>query len=429
MTISRATRTVALLALLFLMTASLAAADDDLFPMPQVIVSNVAFWTKVYAQYTTGHGIVHDGHDLTIIYDIIALLPYDAPDANRVNRKRIKRAKNKYRHILRKLAKHPGTRDKAARRVAEYFGDNANANTFLSAAGNVRCQIGQKDRFRAGLIRSGAYIEQIRTIFKRKGLPEALAYLPHVESSFNPNAYSKFGAAGVWQFTRSTGRRFMHVGYELDERRDPILATHAAAALLAENYAKLGSWPLAITAYNHGAAGMQRARNKHGDYARIFQDYRSRTFKFASRNFYSEFLAARHVASNYKTYFGELSFDRPTGSHVVSLVGYAPIADLQTHFKVDMQTLRSLNPALRKPVFEGQKHIPKGYALRLPPAENMTADTRYAKIPDDLYRPAQKRSRFYTVQRGDTAGKIARMHNVRLRDLVLANNLDRRAVI
>ncbi len=104
-----------------------------------------------------------------------------------------------------------------------------------------------------------------------------------------PSAYSKFGAAGIWQFTRSTGRRYMEVGYVLDERRDPIRATHAAAQLLKENYEKLGSWPLAITAYNHGAAGMARARQKHGDYPAIFKSYRSRTFKFASRNFYSEF--------------------------------------------------------------------------------------------------------------------------------------------
>ena len=148
------------------------------------------------------------------------------------------------------------------------------------------------DRFREGLIRSGAYVDQIKEIFRSYGLPSDLAYLPHVESSFNPKAYSKFGAAGLWQFMRSTGKRFLEIDYTLDERRDPIRASHAAARLLKENYKALGTWPMAITAYNHGLAGMMRATRSKGNYEAIFKQYRSRLFKFASRNFYSEFLAA-----------------------------------------------------------------------------------------------------------------------------------------
>jgi membrane-bound lytic murein transglycosylase D len=76
-----------------------------------------------------------------------------------------------------------------------------------------------------------------------------LAYLPHVESSFNPKAYSKFGAAGMWQFTRSTGKQYMTVSYAVDERRDPILSSRAAARLLKRNFKKFQNWPMAITAY------------------------------------------------------------------------------------------------------------------------------------------------------------------------------------
>jgi len=78
------------------------------------------------------------------------------------------------------------------------------------------------------------------------------------------HAYSKYGAAGVWQFMRGTGKRFMQVDYVIDERLDPITATDAAARLLRENYGMLGTWPLALTAYNHGGAGMKRAVNKLG---------------------------------------------------------------------------------------------------------------------------------------------------------------------
>ena len=412
--------------LLGLTIAPQAAADP--FPRYASIEPNVAFWTKIYSQYPTTNVVIHDSNDLGIIYDVITVKPYDAPGARKTNRGRTKRAKAKYRDILKGLAANPKHKGKDHRRVAALFGPNADARTFRRASQQVRSQLGQKDRFQAGLIRSGAYLDQIRTILKSNGVPEDLAYLPHVESSFNPSAYSKFGAAGIWQFTRSTGRRYMKVGYVLDERRDPIRATHAAAQLLKENYERLGSWPLAITAYNHGAAGMARARQKHGDYPAVFKSYRSRTFKFASRNFYSEFLAARQVASDYTAYFGPLTLATPTPSHTVILKGYARLQDLSEHYAISPETIRKMNRALRSPVFNDQKYLPKGYHLRLPP-DTAPSGTAVAALPDSLYKSAQKPSRFYTVQRGDTAGRIARTHGVRLSDLILANNLSTRATI
>jgi len=92
----------------------------------------------------------------------------------------------------------------------------------------------------------------------------------------------------------------MRVGRALDERRDPIRSSEAAAKLLKENHEKLGSWPLAITAYNHGIAGLLKARKRKGSEEAVFSDYSTRRFKFASRNFYTEFLAARHVAKNFE---------------------------------------------------------------------------------------------------------------------------------
>jgi len=96
----------------------------------------------------------------------------------------------------------------------------------------------------------------------------------------------------------------MTIGYAMDERRDPIRSSKAAAKLLKQNYEKLGNWPMAITAYNHGVTGMLRAKRAKGSYEEIFKDYRRRRFQFASRNFYAEFLAAREVAKNYRRYFG-----------------------------------------------------------------------------------------------------------------------------
>lgn len=426
---ARTVKAAGLLALMIIFSFSGPRAETGPFPIPEIIAPNVAFWTKVYGTYTTNQGIVHDNLDLNIIYDVIDLLPYNAPGATKINRQRMKNGNQKYEQILRRLATNPDCDDADCRRVAALFPEPRAAHQFRQAVDRVRCQIGQMDRFREGLIRSGAYIDQIRTIFKSYNLPEDLAYLPHVESSFNPNAYSKAGAAGMWQFTHSTGKRFMQVGYTVDERRDPISATHAAAQLLRENYAELGDWPLAITAYNHGTSGMQRAKQLHGDYAQVFQSYQSRSFKFASRNFYSEFLAARQVAANHTEYFGELALDTPVPYRTHVMDGYVSFAKLSQHFGVAPEVLKRLNPALRQPVVRGQKHVPKGYALRLPLASENSETLVAQAIPQTLYQKEQKPTRFYTVKRGDTASKIARAHGVEVDELILANNLDRRATI
>ena len=420
---------IAVVCTLFFSLSVSGHADQTLFPEYTVVKPNVSFWINIYTRYPTTQVVIHDSVDLNIVYDVIDLVPDKTPGARKANRKRMKAASKKYWQILRDLASDPSRQDPDSQRVAALFGDHADAEVFQQASHQVRCQLGQADRFRDGLVRSGAYIDQIRSIFKSYGVPEALAYLPHVESSFDTSAYSKFGAAGMWQFTRSTGKRFLTVNLLLDERRDPIAATHAAAQLLKENYEKLGSWPLAITAYNHGAAGMQRAQAMHGDYPKIFSEYNGRTFKFASRNFYSEFLAARKIASDHQRYFGELHLDDPVSRHSIRLEGFLDYETLCRRIGFDPAIIRAMNPALREPVFNGQKLIPKDYRLNLPDMAEFDGGVSLAGLLPDIYQRAQKPSRFYTVQRGDTAGKIARMHHVRVEDLVLANNLNHRATV
>jgi len=404
-------------------------AASETFPLYPAIEPNVRFWIEAYSNFSTAEGILHDSNNLNIIYDVIELRPPEKHGARRVNKRRIKKAKNKYKRILRKLAKNPSTQDPEARIVAGLFGRNAGPADFRRAMHNIRCQTGQRDRFVMGLIRSGAYIDQIKEIFRSKGLPEDLAYLPHVESSFNTKAYSKFGAAGIWQFTRSTGKRFMTISYAMDERRDPIRSSEAAAELLKQNYEKLGNWPMALTAYNHGVSGLLRAKRSKGSYEEIFKHYRRRRFKFASRNFYSEFLAAREVANNYRRYFGLVKLDDPVETREVLLEGYTTITELSRHFQVDKETIGRLNPALRPPVLKEQKHVPKGYALRLPAEAVEGKQVASAEMLEKIYLLRQKPSRFYRVKRGDTVGEIAKIHGLKLSDLSMANNLDSRATI
>jgi membrane-bound lytic murein transglycosylase D len=172
----------------------------------------------------------------------------------------------------------------------------------------LRVQVGQRDRFERGLIASESYMEDIRRILRSHGVSDSLIVLPFIESAFNVRASSKAGAVGLWQITRSTGRRFLKINRRVDERRDPLKATVAASRILKENYKFLGTWPLAITAYNHGRAGVARAVKVLGtrDIATIIRHYRGRAFGFASRNFYPEFLAALDVIHNRREYYGDL---------------------------------------------------------------------------------------------------------------------------
>lgn len=407
--------------------APIRAAQDP-FPQYDCITPNVAFWCDIYGKYPSTQGVLHDKRDLRIVYEVLDIEGVWENGARERDHQKIERAKDNYLKILKSLAVGVPPRTKEEKRVAGLFGPKATADEFLAAQDNIRFQSGQKDHFREGLIRSGAYLEEIKQIMANYGVPEDLAYLPHVESSFNYKAYSKFGAAGIWQFTESSGKQFdMDVNYSIDERRDPIKATHAAARMLRHNYEVLGTWPLAVTAYNHGVSGMLRAKVAKGDYEKIFQEHESESFKFASRNFYSEFLAAREVAKNYKSYFGPLQMEPPVTSKSVILPNYALVKDLVKHLKVDLETFKSLNPALREPVYRGQKLIPKGFEVRVPQKGKVVhlADN----IPAEILKKDQAQTTMYQVRQGDTAFSIARQHGITVADLLRGNGLADEAVI
>jgi membrane-bound lytic murein transglycosylase D len=399
----------------------------DPFPVYPSLKSNVAFWKQIYGTYSTSQGILHDRRNLDIIYDIIELKDPKTPGAAKFNSKKVKQIKIKYERLLKTVATGKPPVSDEEKRICDLFTQKKSQGLLRDAHLNVRFQLGQKDRFRAGLIRSGAYLDEIRSIFKQYGLPLDLAYLPHVESSFDYKAYSKFGAAGIWQFTWGTGKKYMTVDYTVDERRDPILATHAAAQFLKKNHDILGNWPMAVTAYNHGPSGMLRAKKTHGDHETVLNCYNGSTFGFASRNFYSEFLAAREIAKNHQRYFSNLEFDSPVRRHTLKVPGYVAWQDLMRHFQVDENTLKKLNPALREPVFNGQKYVPKGFLLHLP--QSMAANPYSARFSAEMIKNRQKPSRFYRVRKGDTVGQIARQHKVRINDLILANGLNSRATI
>src|SRR5262249_1306953 len=222
----------------------------------------VRFWTRVYTEVDTHSGLIHDAENLGVVYETIHLpegMPY------RAREQRTEQAKREIRAILLGLAKgrRDGLSSDEERVLAQWPPDVSDA-TLSEAAENVRFQAGLCDRFRAGLVRSGIWRPFVERALAERGVPPQLVALPHVESSYNPKAYSRVGAAGMWQFMRSTGRLFLRIDNVVDERLDPYASSEAAARLLARNRELTGTWPLAITAYNHGVGGMQRASQMLG---------------------------------------------------------------------------------------------------------------------------------------------------------------------
>lgn len=403
----------------------MAKANPTKFPEYKIISANVKFWEKVYSTYSVNTSIIHDQYNLSIIYTTVSLLEDGFPNARKHNIKKVEQVKTHIKSLLLQLSQNPTPRTKEQKRVAALFGNTNNTKTYKKAAESMRAQRGLKERFTEGVVRSGAYMKELKRIFRSYKLPEDLVYLPHVESSFNPKAFSKFGAAGMWQFTHSTGKEFLTINYIIDERRDPIISAHAAAQFLKRNYQKLGSWPLALTAYNYGPSGMQRAVKQEGSYSNIFKNYRQGHFKFASRNFYSEFLAAVKAAKRIEK--SGLTLERPLKAVVVKMPAYAHAGRLSNYLGISTSTLREFNPALRDPVFKGTKYIPKNYHLKLPYKFNNS--TMLASAPKSIFSSGQKRSRFYQVRTGDSAGAIAQAHKISLQSLIRANNLNSKAMI
>lgn len=393
------------------------------FSTPLGLESKVNFWKKVYSEYSTNHAIVHDMDNLNIIYEVVYL--GDGPKLSRRARERkLGRTKRKYKKILLQIArsKDPTKLKSEAKRIYDLVKSN-----FRKASRRMRVQIGQKDRFRQGLERSGMFKDKIDQIFNEAKLPLELTVLPHVESSFQVNAYSSAGAAGIWQFTRGTGRLFMKVGYDVDERRDPILSTVAAAKLLKSNFNALKSWPLAITAYNHGTQGMRRAKKQHGGHiVDIINGYRSRTFGFASKNFYAEFLAALHVVQNREKYFPGVRFDKPQKMSSVVFRDYLHINNVMSHFGMTRAEVSEYNPALRKPVISGQKRIPRGFTFQAPSDKFPQLQALYKSIPGSARYKKQVRSKWYTVRRGDTLSGVASRFRTSVNKLYAYNNLNHR---
>jgi membrane-bound lytic murein transglycosylase D len=219
---------------------------------------------------------------------------------------------------------------------------------------------------------------------------------------------------------------------------DPIQAARAAARLLRQNYDRLGTWPLAITAYNHGPYGMMNAVRVMGtrDIEKIVKGYDGRGFGFASRNFYTEFLAALDVRRNYVEHLGDVRLDPTLEFEEVRLPATARLSAVARILEVPVEALWDMNPAFTPRARRDDRPIPAGHHMRLPSGSGEKWGTVLEALrslppapPPPDASPARSASRRYVVRRGDTLGEIADRHGVGVTQLRTANGLGRGTVI
>jgi membrane-bound lytic murein transglycosylase D len=428
------------------------AAPAATFSVTPQLRPQVDFWIAIFATYSRHQNVIHDTEHLDRVYSVLDYrdLQERGVSAGQIDstmRSDEDAEKARIRAMLYRLQQNPDPATLTAEelRLRSLFATDPSPTKYLDAAApdRIRGQRGLRERFAQGIATAHAYFPYMEEIFRRNGVPVEITRLPLVESTFNMKAYSKVGAAGVWQFMPGTARHFMRVDGVVDERLDPLVATAAAATFMRQNYEKLGTWPLAIKAYNHGPAGMARAVRDTGttDIATIIRNYKGPAFKFASRNFYPEFLAAVHVERNHAKYFGDLELHPPLRSESVVLSRPLSITTAARCLDADVFTVTELNPSLLPPVRAGRVAIPGGYALRLPAGSAGRFRRCAASIPAaQMARRASDRrhvatrgrgaatARVHRVKRGQTLSGIAARYGCTIDQIRRGNGLKSRTV-
>ena len=269
--------------------------------------------------------------------------------------------------------------------------------------------------------RSGRYRDVIVPILQEAGLPEDLFYLSMIESGFNPRAYSRARAAGLWQFMRSTGRlEGLRIDNWVDERRDPVKSTHAAVQHLSSLYQEFGDWRLAAAAYNSGRGRVRRAIEKAGT-----EDFWDLDLPRETRNYVPLLMAAAVIAKDPVRFgFETPAVDEPVTWDPVKLT---ELIDLKTAARLlgikDIDYLRVLNPELLN-VFT--PHRPKeGYVFNVPTGQGGRFLASFNRMP----RSERSGIYEYKVSRGDNLSSIAYAFRVSTRDLADANGLANASLI
>ena len=364
---------------------------ENSFPMPAGLEPSVEFWKKIFTEYSFGQLVFFDPLDMSKIYDAVEV-GEDSRSNEYINGEKA--------------------------RIAAANGVDVD---------RVKAQRGVRERTAAGLKRAGRYLAQMQQVFADRGLPAELSFLPVVESSYDMSARSFAGAVGIWQFMPRTGKIYMRVDRAIDERRDPLESTRAAASYLKQAYDTLGSWPLAITSYNYGQAGMARAVAEIGsdNLVDLIQRYNHPYWGFAPKQFYAEFLAAVEIGKNLSRYFPDLELDAPRPIREIALTGNTQLSAAISSSGLSREQFMEWNPALSANL----RALPAGYRVKVPADKIAEPVVEVAQVnyqpPAQTQRgsPVQAQVVHHRVQPGETLIQIARRYGASVQRILQANGL------
>ncbi len=288
----------------------------------------------------------------------------------------------------------------------------------------ARFQTDLRTFFSSALSRSGRYVSRMSSILQKEGVPQELAYLPLIESGFRPQAVSRAGAVGPWQFISGTGRRYgLRIDRYVDERRDPVKSTQAAARYLKDLHAMFGDWQLSLAAYNTGEQNISRILERGR--AEDFWQMSDRGYLYQeTRNFVPEFLAAVQIAAAPQAYGFEAPDEEPLRYDLVRIGRPLALSTVAQLSGTSTDAIKELNPALRCGMVP-----PQGYAVRLPKGSKETFEVAYANLgtvpvpsgEGNATYHGQRGHHRHRVRRGETVASIAEEHNVSQRALFDAN--------
>ena len=229
--------------------------------------------------------------------------------------------------------------------------------------------------FTGALSRSGRYVPRMETILEKEGVPAELAYLPLIESGFREHAVSRAGAVGPWQLIPGTGRRYgLRIDRYVDERRDPVKSTQAAARYLRDLHDMFGDWHLSLAAYNTGEGNISRILEKGS--AGDFWEMSDRGFlHHETEDYVPEFLAALHIAETPEAYGFEAPDREPVHYDLVKVNRSLQLDTVARLSGASPGEIKELNPALHRGVVP-----PQGYAVRLPKGTKETFQVALASF-------------------------------------------------
>ena len=311
------------------------------------LADRVEFWRKIYSEYSTRQGVFHLTKNPDLILGEIDLTTIFANSViNDSTRAKLANAKIKSERL--KISK----------------------KWKIANPAQIRLQMGLKDRMQKAFFLSGRYLPMMEDIFRKHGLPTELTRLVFVESSFNELAQSKVGASGLWQIMPNVAKPYGYITSHYDKRNHPRYATELAAKILKANYKKLGSWPLAITAYNHGLTGVSRMKAKAKSNQiedLIDSNAKTATWGFASKNFYACFLATLEVERRAHELFGKnLLQAAATSSKEYKLRRSVSKVKILPWYNGSYDLFRKLNPHLNWRIVARTGQLPAGVPLQVP---------------------------------------------------------------